>query len=59
MTDEREHMLDCEARELLRWPKDKRLEYYKEIARRRGAESEKDLIRRVKLQWMAKQEKTR
>lgn len=57
--EDREHMRDCEARELLKWTKDKRLEYYKAIAKRRGAEAEKDLIRRVKIQWALQQEKSK
>ena len=54
------HRKECEAREVMRWDRIKRTEYYADVKKRRGEAAAKDLIMEVKQQWLREQEsKTR
>lgn len=46
-----EHRAACEAREVMRWPAEKRREYYARVMACRGAEALADLVESVKREW--------
>lgn len=50
-----QHMRECEARTVMGWPKDKRLEFYAGVKKKRGDKAMNDLIAEVKKQWKEKQ----
>lgn len=50
------HRKECEAREVMRWDRFKRTEYYADVKKRRGETALKELIEEVKKQWNANQQ---
>jgi hypothetical protein len=51
-----QHRKECEAREVMRWSREKRAEYYAEVKKHRGETALKDLIEEVKKQWKTSQQ---
>lgn len=49
------HRRECEARTVLRWPREKRTEYYADVKKRRGDAAAQELIRNVREQWQKSQ----
>ena len=45
------HRRECEARSVLRWPREKRTEYYADVKKRRGNAAAQELIRAVRAEW--------
>lgn len=45
------HRRECEARTVLRWPREKRTEYYADVKKRRGDAAAQELIRTVRAEW--------
>lgn len=50
------HRQECEAREVMRWDRYKRTEYYADVKKRRGEAALKTLIEEVKNQWNISQQ---
>ena len=50
-----QHRKECEAREVMRWSREKRTEYYSDVKKRRGDAALKELIEEVKKQWTISQ----
>ena len=51
----REHLLQCEAKAVMRLPREKRVEYYAAVLKKRGKEATEDLRNRVNAAWKASQ----
>lgn len=45
------HRKECEAREVMRWPREKRVEYYANVKKCRGETAAQELINNVREQW--------
>lgn len=52
------HRRECEAREVMRWDRIKRTEYYADVKKRRGEAALKELIEEVKKQWSSSQQQS-
>lgn len=52
-----EHRRECEARVVMRWPGEKRTEYYANVKKQRGEPATQELIREVNQQWTISQRK--
>lgn len=50
------HRRDCEARQVLAWPLDKRRDYLARVAEKRGADACEYLKAAITAQWNAKRE---
>ena len=50
------HRKECEAREVMRWSREKRAEYYADVKKRRGEAAAQQLIKEVKEQWTISQQ---
>ena len=50
------HRKECEAREVMRWDRVKRSDYYADVKKRRGEVALKELIEEVKKQWNVSQQ---
>lgn len=53
-----QHLATCEAREVMRWPGQKRAEYYADVKKRRGDAAAQELIKEVKKQWTNSQQQS-
>ena len=49
------HRQECEAREVMRWSREKRAEYYGDVMKRRGEAAAQELIKNVREQWQKSQ----
>lgn len=48
------HRHECEAREVLKWDRERRLAYYGQVKAKRGEAAMQRLVDEVKRQWQAK-----
>ena len=46
---------ECEAREVMRWSREKRAEYYADVKKLRGEAAAQELIKNVREQWTISQ----
>lgn len=46
-----EHLRNCEARTVMRWPKERRQSFYARVLKHRGKSGLNDLKERVNEQW--------
>ena len=51
----REHLQQCEAKAVMRLPREKRVEYYAAVLKQRGKAAMEDLRSRVNAAWQASQ----
>lgn len=51
MNNSEKHRKECEARQVLKWSKEKRKEYYTGVQRERGAKAKDELIAEVNRQY--------
>lgn len=50
------HRHECEAREVMRWDKERRTAYFQGVKKQRGKVAAKELIGEVNQQWLREQE---
>lgn len=53
------HRKECEAREVMRWSREKRAEYYADVKKRRGETALKELIEEVNKQWQSREQESK
>lgn len=53
------HRKECEAREVMRWSREKRAEYYADVKKRRGEAALKELIEEVNKQWQSREQESK
>ena len=46
-----EHLRECEAREVMRWPRERRQAYYAKVKAARGEAGLRELVEAVNEQW--------